>query len=317
MNETDTQTPGRRSGAAPRRGELVPVERARRDAHPVRALRDAARVSLAMTADTLLARWCRDWGVSEDARPVSVQCVPAWDAPSESAMRNAVWRRLAVEESAMSIWWRWQAGNARQAVPADATGPLGIVQTLLFGGRGAVGGLAADTAAAAWSDWCLRIARQCGATHVAHRDVFSCDEGQTLPELFSRHWTGAVLLRWTVGEQILWLALDATAAEGWLRTDGFEMAAPVACRAAPLAALPVALRDATVNVNIELRPVEVALGDLMALAQGDVIHTQHAVDAPLQILVSTVDGASTAPLCHAYLGMRDGARAVVLAKPAG
>lgn len=232
-------------------------------------------------------------------------------------MQDAVWRRLVVEESTVSIWWRWQAGNSRQAVPEDTTGSFGVVQALLFGGCGAAGGLAADTATAAWTDWCLRVARQCGATHVAQREVSASDGAQALPGLFSRRWTGAVLLRLTVGGQILWLALNATAAEGWLRTDGLETAAPVTSGAAPLTTLSVALRDARVNVHIELRPVEIALGDLMTLAQGDVIHTQHAIDVPLQIMVSTVDRASTVPLCHAYLGMRDGARAVVLAKPAG
>ncbi|WP_419688238.1 FliM/FliN family flagellar motor switch protein [Burkholderia theae] len=317
MNDTDTQTPGRKSGTAPHRGELVPAERARRDAHPVRALRDAARMSLATTADALLACWCRDWGVAADTQPVSALCVPAWDAPSDSAMRDAVWRRLVVEESTVSIWWSWQAGNSRQAVPVDSTGPFGVVQELLFGGCGAAGGLAADTATAAWTDWCQRVARQCGATHVTQREVSASDGAQALPGFFSRRWTGAVLLRLTVGGQILWLALNATAAESWLRTGGFETAAPVTSGAAPLTTLSVALRDARVNVHIELRPVEIALGDLMTLAPGDVIHTQHAIDVPLQILVSTVDGASTVPLCHAYLGMRDGARAVVLAKPAG
>lgn len=317
MNDTDTQAPGRRSNDASRRGELVPAERARRDAHPVRALGDAGRAHLAAAAEAMLARWCRDWGVAADTPPVlEALCIPAWEAPPDAAMRNPVWRRCAVDASAVSIWWRWQDGHSPQSAALDATGPFDSVQTLLFGGRGAAGSLAADTASAAWSDWCSRIARQCGAAHPTQGEHAGSDDVQALPGLFLRRWTGAVLLRCAVGGRILWLAFDAAATEGWLRTDGLEPASPVSGRAVPLVPLAVALRDAAVNVNVELRSVDVALGDLMTLAEGDVIHTQHAIHTPLQILVGTVDGASTVPLCHAYLGMRDGARAVVLAKPA-
>jgi flagellar motor switch/type III secretory pathway protein FliN len=148
----------------------------------------------------------------------------------------------------------------------------------------------------------------------AQRESAAPDERQALPDLFTHRWTGAVLLRLAIGKQVLWLALDAAAVDGWLKAGDHEQALPATGGTAPLTPLPVALRDAAVDVRVELRTVEVALGDLMTLALGDVIQTQHAIDSPMQILVSTTGGASAALRCHAYLGMRDGARAVVLAK---
>ncbi|WP_162878155.1 FliM/FliN family flagellar motor switch protein [Trinickia diaoshuihuensis] len=296
-------------------GELLPAERARRDARPVRALRDAAQVALAAAADALLARWCRDWGLAEQApSDEPTVCRHSWEASALAPIGDAVWHRVTVDEAAGSIWWSWQAQESRQAIAAVPADSLDAVQAVLFGGRGAAGGLANDAAAAAWADWCDRLARQCGATCSTNAGGAGPDEAQALPELFSQRWTGAVLLRRAIRDRILWLALDVAAAEGWLHTEGFDAAAGVSGTASPLTPFAAALRDVPVNVHVELRPVDVALGDLMGLALGDVICTRHAIDAPLQICLTAIDGGASASLCHAHLGMRDGARAVVLVK---
>lgn len=297
------------------RAELVPVERARRDGHPVRALRDIARAALASSAGALIAGWRRDWGVTQEADPAPlISCVHAWEVPSGLSVQERVWRRLATEEQAGAIWLGLQSGDSRRSASTGSVALLDAVQTLLFGGCGAANGLSKSAAGAAWTDWCHRLARQCGMTGSVQQEVAIADERQALPDLFTHRWTGAVLLRLAIGEQVLWLALDADAVDGWLKASGFEQALPASGGTAPLTPLPVALRDAAVDVRVELRTVDVALGDLMTLALGDVIQTQHAIDSPMQILVGTTGGASATPLCHAYLGMRDGARAVVLAK---
>jgi flagellar motor switch/type III secretory pathway protein FliN len=313
VNENDTR--GGTNSTPARRGELVPMERARCDAYPVRALRDAARAALAAAAEALFARWCRDWGAVGSVQPDrAAQCVTSCDVPQSASIRDAVWYRL-VTDDAVSIWWSWQFDSTKRTVSAGSANSLDAVQAVLFGGHCATGGLGADAAATAWADWCRRLALQCGATYSTIPPIAEPEGAQALPERFSQRWTGAVMLRLAVGGQILWLAFDAAAAESWLRSDGFEAKAPISKNDAPLTSLGVALRDATVNVRIELQPIEVELGDLMTLVQGDVIRTHHAIDSPLHISVSADDGGTPVPLCHAHLGMRDGARAVVLVKP--
>ncbi|QJW85531.1 FliM/FliN family flagellar motor switch protein [Ramlibacter terrae] len=63
-----------------------------------------------------------------------------------------------------------------------------------------------------------------------------------------------------------------------------------------------------IELNVQLAGCEIDIGTLQGLQPGDVLRTQHSVDAP-----ATVTDAAGVPLFRAYPGRRAGSRSVALA----
>ena len=104
----------------------------------------------------------------------------------------------------------------------------------------------------------------------------------------------------------LWLRVDGDSAARLLR----DQARPAA-RALPPVETPVlaAIAARSVTLRVELAPVEVDLGTLQSLRVGDVLTLPHRLEQPLDL--HAPDAPATVA-CTAYLGSRDGRRAVEL-----
>jgi flagellar motor switch protein FliM len=71
--------------------------------------------------------------------------------------------------------------------------------------------------------------------------------------------------------------------------------------------LATALGPQKLQVQAQLTPVTVTLGDLSSLVVGDILILPHMLDTPLQ-----VTDPQQGPLCDAWLGQRDGRVALEL-----
>lgn len=126
-------------------------------------------------------------------------------------------------------------------------------------------------------------------------------------------WSGAVHLSLAWGGTMLQLLFPASRVAHVLSLSGAKGArAALADKAAPT---PVLGAVAGLGARLELRldAFEIDLGSLVGLAVGDVLRVGHALDKPVRVCAvqAPLDGD---PLCLGWLGQRDGALAVELAR---
>ncbi len=70
-------------------------------------------------------------------------------------------------------------------------------------------------------------------------------------------------------------------------------------------------------IRIEMSPIELNLGALIALRVGDVLRTPHHLHVPLIVKgFAKADEASADSLCFGFLGKQEGHRAVELSRRA-
>jgi len=177
----------------------------------------------------------------------------------------------------------------------------------LFGLRpvSAVGGeLAADRLAQLASSE-LREALRAACLPPAGRE-----DGDDAGAARRHRWSGVLVASVSCGPIRIVRLLDAASVEAMLAAEGeHPRSAPPRARAPALAPLADALQTRTVRIRTTLAAGELDLASLQALALGDVIRLPHPLDRPLAVQ------ADEDPLpCVAYLGQRDGRRAIELAR---
>jgi flagellar motor switch/type III secretory pathway protein FliN len=115
---------------------------------------------------------------------------------------------------------------------------------------------------------------------------------------------GALMIRIECKPLQLRLLLPGSLSAAYLRGAETARASP---SAAPLENPLSMLATRSVRVAAQLGEAEIDIGTLQSLAVGDVIKLDTRVDQPAQLL--SADGT---PLCHGYLGTRDGYKSLQL-----
>ncbi len=192
-----------------------------------------------------------------------------------------------------------------------AESPSRAIARTLFGGPGTgvdvVDGrtLSDDLAAEVWAGQLLAL-----ASFVAGIDGASDDASRALAW---RRWSGALLVTLPWCGATLRVLLPAAAVERVVRASGRRaVGAPVSAHG-PLVPVLQAVAAHATRLEVRLDAFEIDLGSLVSLREGDVLHVRHALDAPVRVCAVQSDADAT-PLCAAWLGQRDGALAIELAR---
>lgn len=135
------------------------------------------------------------------------------------------------------------------------------------------------------------------------------DDGAAAPR--ARPWSGVVIAAISCAGIRVVLRLEPAGVAAMLAAEGRPQGRAPREDAPPLATLADALYARTVRVRTTLAAGDLDIGSLQALALGDVIRLPHSLDQPLAVQA----GGSTLP-CGAYLGQRNGRRAIELARHA-
>lgn len=166
--------------------------------------------------------------------------------------------------------------------------------------------LAEEISRSAWADLLGRFIRALGSGVPADAPGSARTVGAAL-----RPWSGAVVVRLPMsGAHVVLLLLQDVAARLLGR------AAPPPERVSPpgggLLPLTSVLRARRIHARVQLHPIELPLGALVELREGDILCTNHALDAALAVHV--LDGASSVgePIARAYVGRVGASRAFQL-----
>jgi len=209
----------------------------------------------------------------------------------------------------------WELLQEAQHAPAQAwiNAPSGLdleLGRLLFGADGQEG-IACEVAGVARSDLILRLHGFFAGAGASTGLLRRAGHHELLWPVFvaaaQRPWSGAVGIE---------LRLDSHRLRLLLGGDLVAMLVPLAPPSVPVDAAsdarPVALREALARQTVDLRAclneVELSLGSLGDLRNGDVLRLSHTVDEPLAVL-----GPSGATVCLGWLGGRTGQQALQLA----
>jgi hypothetical protein len=269
-----------------------------------------SRADLAGLGDRVgaaLRRWSLDWGV-----PVGdVRACNACELPARE-FGLAQWRPMPD----LSAGPAWIASTAED-LPA-------LVERQLFGASDpaattAAGSLASEVAAAAAQALRVSLADALQTTTVQHHSSAAVDSRTSPPMRDSRPWSGAVCIFARIGtgqSEGVWLHLSPDCATA-LCADSKTLRCREP-RAAYLTPLDEAIVGVPLRLRFELDAVQLDLGSLQALQLGDVISLPHRLDQPMHAHIgqhpANARARDSKPMCHAYLGMRQGRRAVELVR---
>lgn len=323
--------------SAPRRAKLLSPDASARDARALRVWSDAERDSLARALALAMQRWAADWGVSRmpsHGLEASVRCVAAseWRRETNAAVHAAApWHRLAGAAGAGRLCWKMTSSST--TVPARLQSASGMLLTRLFGAAAAVGtaagadgasSMAVELAGKAWTD-CLRAlaaalsldAETLDGEHEAVRDPVPADVMQP--------WSGSLVVTLPWCDAQLALLIDGECAARFFKVPPAR--APLAgerigAARAATASVPMlqAVAARRLTLDVALAPFDLGLGTLAAMRVGDVLQTSHRLDAPLIVHTGntgdTGDTSKGQTIAAAFLGQRDGHRAVELQRNA-
>ena len=259
--------------------------------------------AVARAVNDALARAARRWDAGERMRAHLGALEVAGQAALHAEDADAALR---------AVHWTALGAHGHSALAGD---PVQCLREALFGelpvSPGARDGqrIADELAAECWAEQRAALQALLDDALAGAPDVAPAE----LAHAWQR-WSGAVMVeaRWF---GTAWrVLLDATAVRGLLRAVNLRRPVRVAeSRAAPLPVLR-ALAKTPVGLQVRLAPVDIDLGSLMSLGLGDVLRLGHAVDEPVHV-VSPGASIDAAPLCHGWLGSRDGRVALELARP--
>jgi len=154
----------------------------------------------------------------------------------------------------------------------------------------------------AWTDWCNRLDGLLG--------IGACVDvsGATLQDA----WDGRLTIHLPWWDGAWSLCLHAEAVQRLLGTDpaGRKTIAPAY---PPLAPLQLAIANEPVRLQVQFDPIVLTLGQIQALCFGDVVPIHHRLEDPIAVVMQSTDGVPQ-PICHAWLGQRDGRIAVELSR---
>lgn len=237
---------------------------------------------LALRFERVTHDWCAAWGFPA---PAALMCMRAHECPGAQA----------------DDWRLWAAQGERQVLLRSKESPAVQLLSALF--DPATGECAHDSMASqlAHQAWCaLQEAWRgvCGIALVAHSDAAMMTPADSLA------WSGAVILSFDGWLANLQLYLNPACAAELMHISPRDQLA--ASSQPSVSDLFEALQDTSLPLRFALADVEIELGSLQNLALGDVIRLPHLLEAPLHAHL----GDDIA--CTAYLGQRQGRRAVEL-----
>lgn len=235
--------------------------------------------------DTVVERWCQDWGVKRDE--VVVECVRAWDGARQMPAAPE-WRQP------------WQAGARSMALawPDDMAVQL---RRAMFGAERLKGAsvLAEKTADAAWHELVKLVSQALIADGSAGR------EAAPAPVADWQYASGSLLLVLRIGRHACHALLNQPATTQLFATQkmtDLPALAPVAHQRL--------LSQVPVRLPVHLGEANADLGSLVRLEAGDVIRLDTSADQPLSV---RLPGVHATVLFDGYLGRSDGAMALELA----
>jgi hypothetical protein len=289
---------------------LLSAEESRRAARPLRGWSEDDQALLAGALQALLDQWRGAWGLVAPAEGgrVEIRSCPvedgAWGASS--------WFPLDESGAESVVLWSLRgntAGTGLAAVPLRRPRPAldALHEALFHEPPGAEAGperLADRLLRAAWADWNKRLAGLLPA------EGGTAPSGSEAAALIRRPWSGALVasLPWCGRDMALLLTTDLVSSL-LARQRGRAPAARPADQT-PLVPLFQVLKGEGVALRIELAEMEVDLGTLAGLRQGDVLRTSHRLDAPL--LLTGPGEAKRVIRCIGHLGRQGEWRAIEL-----
>jgi hypothetical protein len=255
------------------------------DFQPLRHWTTAQLADLDDAVGQVLASWCEAWGLNAglvEARSRAAVddadgSVSSWEAMLPNAVaEQQLWAAgLPTTTALMALMFEERAPIAQAAPIAKQLAEIARAEL-----SERLRGLGAPTAKAA-------IGYATTVPPVAH----------------DRRWSGAVVARCAMPFGALVLHFGPLAAAARMRP-----AAPTKAQAqTPLVPLREVLDTRRLPLRVEFTEVELDVGALQALAVGDVVLLPHALAQPLKAQVG-----GTGLRCSAYLGARDGMRAIEL-----
>ena len=257
--------------------------------------RFADAVATALSADAL--RWGADDALRKlvDADSIRGAAHAVHAEEVEPSARPADWSDV----SGQGAWWH--LGQS----------PTRMISRALFGSAG--GGASAldgrsvadELAAELWAGQLQALAA-----------LVATDHGSADADARARtwrRWSGAVLVTLPWCGATLQLLFDAAQVARVLHATGAR-----GKRASPVAGVPAvpalrALADHRARLTVRLDAFDIDLGSLVSLNIGDVLHVRHALDKPAHVCAAEAR-IDDAPLCAAWLGRRDDALAIELAR---
>lgn len=229
---------------------------------------------LAHVLDASWMAWLSGWRAA--AMDVSVRCLLAHDAANPRS-----WGFLGAA-GASSAWW--------DGVPA-----VNSMKTALFGPERHV----AATSIAAALEQRSRLALQKRLVEALELLPAACD-GPAQATQFEP-WSGSVVVHLASSSCSTWLLLNGACVNALIGSPATQDDQPAASHVEDgLSALPI-------RASVEVSGCELTLGDLQAIRCGDILRLPHSLEDPLSVTVET------RPVCAAFLGARNGLRAVELA----
>lgn len=247
--------------------------------------------ALANLARQAMEQWRLTWLDGRHDVSLDVVC-----APAHTAGEVQDWQPLMNAADADDGVWVSEPAGARQLLAAL----LGIAPS---SASRALPPLAAELAAQARGDYLLALKQVLAggrgeATHVAGYPA-------PMPAAHAKVWSGAARMDISAGG-----ALIAQLHLGPRRVQVLEpKAASPAPTAQPLADLGQALSSQRARLRVELSGVEITLGQMQALALGDVLLLPHLLEQPLHVLEEQGQ-----QICAGYLGQQDGGKAIELVR---
>jgi flagellar motor switch/type III secretory pathway protein FliN len=268
---------------------------------------------LSLEASAALARPLRRWSpdeieairarLGEVLRTWSADWIAGPAAPGERVELAVGAPATALFPAASAACWTFDAPSSQNHVDA--------LSIALFGGSDREGEIARHTAQAAWDDWlarlaALRIRLEGAPRRWAPRNDHAKPAHRWARELYATlPWCGG-RLHMVLPEDTVAAMLDGKpspgasgASAGRSRNDS---------RSAPKATLGDALSEMPFALRVVLADAALNLGQIQALAIGDIVPIDHPVDLPARLF--TPDGTA---LCAGWLGQADGHFAVELA----
>ena len=214
--------------------------------------------------DTVLAEWCKDWGVKRDV--IQLDCKRAWEAPILAS--EAEWHCCDRAGGTGSIW----LSGSEKAIDA--------MQSLMFPSDGRYSSsyklrpasLAHETSQAAVGALCRKITEALGARLDAGREKTCFDES------LRKAASGALAASIRIGSAAIMVIIDAASVRK--NISAHPVALSETLRASKRGGV---LGNVAITLQCELGKARVNACSLLTLAPGDVIRLDSLVDKPLPV----------------------------------
>lgn len=247
-----------------------------------RALRwwtDKTLAPLRASLDTACSEWSARWGVSAECLRLANAC-----QATEPILES--WLALA----APAVW-----------IGCTDNRLADLLHRELFRSAARPDTLANDVATRAADELASALATSFAAGSSEPAPSPSADD--------LKPWSGAVRIQLALGANAsaCWLHASAEALLAYLSKPNTTGNATSLTKLAPVLR---AIAHEPLSFRVELTPAELRLGDLQSLRIGDVLTLPHRLETPLSVLPG--NDTSTTPMGLAYLGARNGHRAIEL-----